>query len=119
MRIGVLLVAAVAACAQAQVSAPPPQGSIVPGTIGVVVREVESRVVIAAVGKAGPAAQSGVRVGDVVVRFNGKAVANPRHFYQLVFDSPPGSVARLEVLRDGTQHLLEVPVDQLDLVPRV
>jgi len=55
----------------------------------------------------------------VVVRFNGKAVANPRHFYQLVFDSPPGSVARLELLRDGTQHLLEVPVEQLDLLPRV
>jgi hypothetical protein len=27
-------------------------------------------------------------------------------------------VARLELLRDGTQYLLEVPVEQLDLLPR-
>ena len=119
MRANVLLLATLTACAQAQAPAPPAQDSVVSGTIGVVVREVESRVEIAAVGKGSPAAQSGVHVGDVVVRFNGKAVANPRHFYQLVFDSPPGSVARLEVLRAGAQHLLEVPVDQLDLVPRV
>lgn len=119
MRANVLLFATLTACAQAQAPAPPAQDSVVPGTIGVVVREIESRVVIAAVGKGSPAAQSGVHVGDVVVRFNGKAVATPRHFYQLVFDSPPGSVARLEVLRAGTQHLLEIPVDQLDLVPRV
>jgi S1-C subfamily serine protease len=119
MRVGVLLVAAVAACAQAQVSAPVPQDSIVPGTIGVVVREVESRVVIAAVGEGSPAAQSGLRVGDVVVRFNGQPVGNSRQFYRMVVDAPPGSVARLDVLRDGTPRVLEVPVEQLDLLPRV
>jgi S1-C subfamily serine protease len=118
MRPGVLLVAALAACAQAQVAAPP-QDSVVPGTIGVVAREVESRVVIAAVGNDSPAAQSGVRVGDQVVRYNGVPVANLRHFYRLVVDSPPGSVARLEVLRAGTPQVLQVPVEQLDLLPRV
>ena len=119
MRANVLLFATLTACAQALAPAPPAQDSVVSGTIGVVVREVESRVEIAAVGKGSPAAQSGVHVGDVVVRFNGKAVANPRHFYQLVVDSPPGSVARLEVLRAGTARVLEVPVEQLDLLPRV
>jgi S1-C subfamily serine protease len=118
MRVRILLVAALTACAQVQVPAPPLE-SVVPGTIGVVVREVESRVVIAAVGKDSPAAQSGVRVGDLVVRYNGEAVASPRHFYRLVVDSPPGSVARLEVLRAGTPQVLEVPVEQLDLLPRV
>lgn len=118
MRPGVLVVALLAACAQAPVVAPP-QESVVPGTIGVVVREMHSRVVIAAVGKDSPAAQSGVRVGDQVVRYNGEPVANPRHFYRLVVDSPPGTVARLEVLRAGTPQVLEVPVEQLDLLPRV
>ena len=115
MRASVLLVAALAACAPASA----PRESVVPGTIGVVVREVEARVVIAVVGKGSPAAQSGVRVGDVVMRFNGEAVANPRHFYRLLFDSPPGSVARLQVLRDGVPRTLEVPVVQLDLLPAV
>ena len=119
MRASVLLVAALAACAPAPVSAPAPRESVVPGTIGVVVREVEARVVIAVVGKGSPAAQSGVRVGDVVMRFNGEAVANPRQFYRLLFDSRPGSVARLQVLRDGMPRTLEVPVVQLDLLPAV
>lgn len=119
MRAVVLLVATLTACAQAQVSAPAPQDSVVPGTIGVVVREVESRVVIAAVGKGSPAARSGVRVGDRVLRYNGEPVANMRQFNRLVVDSPPGSVVRLEVLRDGTPHVLDVPVEQLDLLPRV
>ena len=118
MRRGVLLVAALGACAQAHVPAPPHE-SVVSGTIGVVVRAAESRVVIAAVGKDSPAAQSGVRVGDLVVRYNGESVASPRQFYRLVVDSPPGSVARLEVLRDGTPQVLEIPVEQLDLLPRV
>lgn len=119
MRLGVLLFAALAACAQAHAPAPLPPDSVVPGTIGVVVRDVESRVMIAAMGKNGPAARSGVRVGDQVVRYNGEPVASPRHFYRLVVDSPPGSIARLEVLRAGTPQVLEVPVEQLDLLPRV
>jgi hypothetical protein len=35
-----------------------------------------------------------------------------------VFDSLPGSVARLEVLREGAPRTLEVPVRELDMMPR-
>lgn len=100
---------AVGACAPA-----PVQDSVVPGTIGVAVRQERSNVVVSAVRKTSPA-----RVGDVVLRYNGEAVASPRHFYRLVVDSPPGSVARLEVMREGAVRTLEVPVRELDLIPRV
>jgi S1-C subfamily serine protease len=45
-------------------------------------------------------------------------VSSPRQFYRLVFDSLPGSVARLEVLREGAPRTLEVPVRELDMMPR-
>jgi S1-C subfamily serine protease len=106
----ILLLMALAGCAQAPV---PPEESVVPGTIGVTVRQDGPAVVVSAV-RAGSAA----RVGDVVVRYNGEAVASPRQFYRLVVDSPPGSVARLEVLREGAPRVLDVPVRELDLMPR-
>lgn len=109
-----------AACTQQpQVNPPERHESVVPGTIGVAVRDESAKVMVAAVGRGSPAAQSGVRVGDVVVRYNGKEVRGARHFYRLVVDSPPGSIARLEVMREGTRRLLDVPVEQLDVMPRV
>jgi S1-C subfamily serine protease len=108
-----LLVLAVllAACAQAPVQ--DPTDSVVPGTIGVIVRQDGSAVVVSAVRKGNE-----VRVGDVVLRYNGEAVGSPRQFYRLMVDSAPGSVVRLDVLRGGAVHTLEVPVRELDTMPR-
>lgn len=110
---------ALAACAQTPAPAGDAGDSVVPGTIGITVRQQQSGVVVAAVGKTGPAARSGVRVGDVVLSYNGEAVSSPRQFYRLVVDSRPGSVARLELLREGAVRELEVPVNELDMMPRV
>jgi S1-C subfamily serine protease len=109
--------AALAACAQrAPVPDPPvhhPAESVVPGTIGVTVRQTGSAVVVSAAGKG-----SEVRVDDVVLSYNGEPVTSPRQFYRLVVDSAPGSLARIEVLRDGKARALEVPVRELDMTPR-
>lgn len=115
------MVAALAACAQPpmpQANAPQTEG-VVPGTIGVVVRDEQSRVVVAAVKEHSAAAERGVEVGDVVLSCNGEAVVSVRQFNRLVLDSPPGSVVRLEILRAGAVRTLEVPVEQLDITPRV
>jgi S1-C subfamily serine protease len=116
-----MMMAALAACAQPPVpKVDAPQGDgVVPGTIGVVVRDEHSRVVVAAVKQDSPAAQRGVEVGDVVVSCNGEAVASVRQFNRLVLDSAPGSLVRLQFLRAGAVHALEVPVEQLDITPRV
>jgi S1-C subfamily serine protease len=111
MRTLLLLAALLAACAQAPVQEP--ADSVVPGTIGVIVRQDGSGVVVSAVRKGAE-----LRVGDVVLRYNGEAVVSPRQFYRLMVDSTPGSVARLDVLRGGTVHTLEVPVRELDTMPR-
>jgi S1-C subfamily serine protease len=114
MRAALLLVAVLvlAACAQAPVQVAD-EDSVVPGTIGVTVRQEGSAVVVSAVRKG-----SEVRVGDVVLRYNGAPVGSPRQFYRLTVDSVPGSRVRLEVLREGNERTLEVPVRELDTMPR-
>lgn len=102
-------------------SAPTPRpgaDSLLPGTIGIVVERAPAGVVVSAIGKESPAAAAGLRVGDIIVRYNGAAVSDPRQFYRLVVDSRPGSVARVEVLRDGVPHAVQVPVKQIDTTPR-
>jgi S1-C subfamily serine protease len=115
------MLAALAACAEppAPRVEPAHADGVVPGTIGVVVRDEQSQVVVAALGKASPAAQSGVQVGDVVLSCNGERVTTSRQFNRLVLDTPPGGRLRLQLLREGTVRTLEVPVEQLDLTPRV
>ena len=118
------LLAALAGCAQPEAAAPPvepvpAEDSLLPGTIGIIVRPDPSGVIVSALGPRGPAARSGVRVGDVVVRYNGEPISSPRQFYRLMVDSRPGSVAQLLLRREGAVHTLEVPVEQLDTMPRV
>jgi hypothetical protein len=38
---------------------------------------------------------------------------------EIVVDRRPGSVVRLELLRRGAVKVLDVPVEQLDTMPRV
>jgi S1-C subfamily serine protease len=121
-RIGLgSILALVTACAQAPTLAPTlsNEDSVVPGSIGVMVRQEHATVIVTGVKTNGPAAAAGVRVGDVVLRLNGEPVTAPRQFYRLVVASPPGSVVRLELLRGGAVEVLEVPVQQLDTAPRV
>ena len=117
---GLLLCAFAAACASHE---PPPApestpDSVVPGTIGVVVSAASAGVVVAAVAAEGPAARAGVRVGDLVQRYNGVSVLDTRQFYRLVLDSVPGSRVELELLRDGSAVRVAVPVQETDTAPR-
>jgi S1-C subfamily serine protease len=114
-----LLVAAALLLAACSAPAPAPPDSVVPGTIGVTVREQESRVVITAVARGGAAAQRGVRAGDVVLRYNGEEIRSVRQFNRLVVESAPGSRAQLELMRGADLHVLELPVRQLDIQPLV
>ena len=121
-RIGLgSILALVTACAPAPTLAPTlsNEDSVVPGSIGVTVRQEHATVIVTGVKTNGPAAAAGVRVGDVVLRLNGEPVMASRQFYRLVVDSSPGSVVRLELLRGGAVEVLEVPVQQLDTAARV
>ena len=65
---------------------------------GVLVTEVRSNT---------PAAKAGLKPGDLILDFAGKAVSNPRQLQGLVEMSKVGSRESLTVLRDGKKDDLE------------
>lgn len=87
---------------------------MLPGSLGVVVAREPAGVVVTGVRDG----RGGLRIGDVVLRYNGEPIDTPRTFYRRVTDSRPGSVARVEVLREGAARVLDVPVGELDTTPR-
>lgn len=102
---------------------PPPRAvgpdGLLPGSIGLLAKHDAAGVIVADLKKDGAAAAAGVRAGDVVVRYNGTPVSSLREFNRLVLDSPPGTIIRLELLRNGNSQSVEVPVRELDTMPRV
>jgi cytochrome c oxidase subunit IV len=92
--------------------------SVVPSTIGMAVRAVPAGVEVTGLRKDGAAARAGLKVGDVVVRYDGHSIAGLTEFRRLVLDTKPGSVVRLVFLRAGAVHAADVTVKQLDVSPR-
>jgi serine protease Do len=70
-----------------------------PSTEGVLVAQVDD---------ATPAADAGLRVGDVVTKFDGESVTNAQQFRFLVAKAGPGSNIKLDVWRNGTTRTMNV-----------
>jgi serine protease Do len=60
-----------------------------------------------------PAAKAGLHAGDVITQFNGKKVTDSRNLRLMVAQSPPGSKATLELLRDGKERTVNVTLGEL------
>jgi serine protease Do len=69
---------------------------------------------IADVTPTGPAETSGIRPGDVVVRFDGKEVDEMRDLPRIVADTPVGKVVVVEIMRDGKLQQVEVEIGRLE-----
>lgn len=65
-------------------------------------------VVLADVRPGGPAAQAGLRPGDVVVALDGKAMENGRQLQVGLYRRSVGDVIALDILRDGEPRSLRV-----------
>jgi serine protease Do len=88
------------------------KGHIERGWLGVVVGESQTPhgVAITSVDRAGPAALSGLRGGDIVTAINGVAIETSRSLVRAVAATPPGNDVRLSVLRNGTAMEITVKV---------
>ncbi|MGR6981734.1 outer membrane-stress sensor serine endopeptidase DegS [Testudinibacter sp. P27/CKL/0425] len=67
-------------------------------------------VLVTAVAPNGPAAQAGIAVGDLIVQFNGKAVNSPTELLQIISDTRPGTVVKVQVERLGQLVDLSVTI---------
>jgi serine protease Do len=79
-------------------------GDILTGWLGVMVdaeAESGSGVRISGITKDGPADRAGLLAGDVMLKWNGVPVRDSRRWIQIVQDTPIGSKAIIEILRQG------------------
>jgi serine protease Do len=68
---------------------------------------------IASVSEDSPAARAGLKEGDVIVTYDGKAVEGPRTLPSLVANTPVGRAVPVVILRDGSRQTVTVTVGNL------
>jgi serine protease Do len=93
-------------------------GKVVRGYLGVAVAPVtpEARrasnlpgprgALVAEVVAGSPAAGAGLKPGDVIVRYEGDELLDPRDLTRRVAATPPGTSVKLDVARSGGQHAM-------------
>ena len=101
------------------------QGKVSRGRIGVVIQEVTKEfadsfglskpqgALVAKVEKDGPADKAGVEEGDIILKFDGKAVAQSNDLPRIVAMTKPGSKVTLQVWRKGSARDLAVTVAEI------
>ncbi len=75
------------------------QLELLPSTRGAVVARISKT-----------AYEAGLRLYDIIVGFNGQTIETGEQFVRAVADSPIGSTASIDVLRQGRKTTLKVPV---------
>ncbi len=101
------------------------KGSVSRGWLGVLIQEVTRDLaesfgmetphgaLVAKVMPDSPAQKAGLRVGDVIVEFNGKKVARSSALPPLVGRFPVGKTAEVVVIRNKKRKTLKVRIEQL------
>lgn len=72
--------------------------------------KVDGGVLVTEVDADGPAGKAGLKAGDVIVRFGGKAVKDGRDLHDALRDAEAGSTATIGVQRDGRSMDLSVKI---------
>jgi serine protease Do len=107
------------------------QGKVTRGRIGIAIQPVTKELarsfkldeatgaVIINVEKGGPADKGGVRVGDVVLEWNGEGIEDANELPRLVAATKPGSLSHMAVWRDGKRQTLELRIGEIAPEPAV
>lgn len=74
----------------------------------------DSGVVITRITPGGPAAAAGLRPGDVVLKFNGRDVADSRSLTRMVGETQVGAQAPVEIVRDGRRMTVTATIERLE-----
>jgi serine protease Do len=61
----------------------------------------------------GPAAEAGVKNGDIIVEYNGKSVPKSHEFPSVIADTLPGQKAILKIIRDKKEQTVSVKIGEL------
>jgi serine protease Do len=98
------------------------KGHIIRGWLGVSIQEITPEIrdamglgdikgaLVADVVKGSPADQAAIQRGDIVTEFQGKPIDRYARLPLIVSSTPPGTIARLKIVRDGRIHTIKVRV---------
>jgi serine protease Do len=101
-------------------------GRVIRGRIGVQIGEVSKEVadqlglaqangaLVRSVEQGGPAEKAGVEAGDIVTKFDGRAIERWNELPRFVGNTKPGTKSTLQVLRQGKYRDLSVTVAELE-----
>ena len=76
-------------------------------------RSPSEMAVVTDVTEPSPAAEAGIKTGDVIVEFNGKTVPKSQDFPSIIADTPPGQMIKVKVLRDKKEQTFSVKIGEL------
>jgi serine protease Do len=102
-------------------------GRVVRGWLGVRVQDVTATLatslglarnpaetaLVTEVAEKSPAAEAGVKTGDIVVEFNGKPVPKSHEFPGVIADTPPGQKVTLKIFREKKEQLVSIRIGEL------
>jgi serine protease Do len=100
-------------------------GKVVRGFLGVYIQEVtpelarafklpnQNGALIGGVSAKAPAAEAGIKEGDLVTEYNGKKVSDSRHLRLMVSQTSPRSKATVKLIRDGREKTVTVTLGEL------
>jgi serine protease Do len=60
-----------------------------------------------------PAQQAGIKVGDVILRFDGRAITSPFDLQSMVSATPTGKTVKVSLLRKQTLYTVELTVGMM------
>jgi len=101
------------------------KGKVTRGWLGVLIQKVTPEIaesmnlkeqkgaLVADVMKDGPAQEAGLKVGDVIVEFDGHAVKDSTELPLLVARTPIGKSVKVKVIRDKSMETMTVKIGQL------
>ncbi|MCF8185717.1 MAG: DegQ family serine endoprotease [Sulfuritalea sp.] len=100
-------------------------GKITRGWLGIAIQELTKELaesfgmknsngaLVAGVEKNGPADRGGLEAGDVITKFDGKAIMASSDLPRAVGATKPGKVAAVEILRKGSAKILNIGVGEM------
>ncbi|MBL8546815.1 MAG: trypsin-like peptidase domain-containing protein [Hyphomonadaceae bacterium] len=74
----------------------------------------ETGAVVTRITPNGPAAQAGLRPGDIVVRFNGREIADSRALTRMVGEAQVGTDVLVDIVRDGRRMQVTAHIERLE-----